>query len=151
MPRPTLPNIRTEKTLTKEAVYFSPNVPSSYQNGTYKHNEHNKEESIYITQELDTYVPSTDHPYYPTDNNNQVADREETSCKDSYAKRGIGLDFATLDSTFLLSQVIPSFFMGMFVKLMESVTVYIASSVVFGVFAIYFANRVVFDQKDLRT
>ncbi|KAM3924410.1 solute carrier family 45 member 3-like [Leptodactylus fuscus] len=151
MPRPALPNVRNEKILTKEAVYFSPNIPSSHQNGAYKHKGQNLEESIYITQELDTYVPSEDHSYYPTDNNNQMVNVDDKSHKDVYAKRGIGLDFATLDSTFLLSQVFPSLFMGMFVQLMESVTVYIASSVVFGVFAIYLANRVVFDQKDLRT
>ncbi|XP_040271577.1 solute carrier family 45 member 3-like [Bufo bufo] len=151
MPRPALPNIRNEKILTKEAVHFSPNIPSSYQNGTHKQKGHNNEETIYITQELDTYVPPEDHPYYPTDNNNQVVNTDDKPLKDVYAKRGIGLDFATLDSTFLLSQVFPSFFMGMFVQLMENVTVYIASSVVFGVFAIYLANRVVFDQKDLRT
>ncbi|KAG9491047.1 solute carrier family 45 member 3-like [Eleutherodactylus coqui] len=151
MPRPALPNIWNEKILTKEAVYFSPNIPSSHQNGTYKHKGHNKEESTYIAQELDMYAPSEDHPYYSADNNNQTSNRDDKSNKDIYAKRGIGLDFATLDSTFLLSQVFPSFFMGMFVQLMESVTVYIASSVVFGVFAIYLANRVVFDQKDLRS
>ncbi|KAM4038798.1 solute carrier family 45 member 3-like [Anomaloglossus baeobatrachus] len=149
MPRPSLPNIRNEKILTKEAVYLSPIIPSSHQNGTYKHKGHNKEEFIYINQELDPYTPSED--YYPTDNNSQMADKADNSCKNIYAKRGIGLDFATLDSTFLLSQVFPSLFMGMFVQMMENVTVYIASSVVFGIFAIYLANRVVFDQKDLRT
>ncbi|XP_073506059.1 solute carrier family 45 member 3-like [Phyllobates terribilis] len=150
MPRPSLPNIQKEKILTKEAVYFSPIIQSNHQNGTYKHKGHKKEEIIYITEELDTYTPSED--YYPIDNNtSQMANRDDNSSKNLYAKRGIGLDFATLDSTFLLSQVFPSLFMGMFVQMMENVTVYIASSVVFGVFAIYLANRVVFDQKDLRT
>ncbi|XP_073423895.1 solute carrier family 45 member 3-like [Dendrobates tinctorius] len=149
MPRPSLPNVQKEKILTKEAVNFSPIIPSSHQNGTYKHKGHNKEEMICITEEMDTYTPSED--YYPTDNTSQVANRDDNSSKNLYAKRGIGLDFATLDSTFLLSQVFPSLFMGMFVQMMESVTVYIASSVVFGVFAIYLANRVVFDQKDMRT
>ncbi|XP_039616564.1 solute carrier family 45 member 3 [Polypterus senegalus] len=67
-----------------------------------------------------------------------------------HGKRGIGLDFAILDSTFLLSQVFPTLFMGMIVQFTESVTAYIASSTIFGLIAIYLANHVVFDQKDLK-
>ncbi|XP_010881801.2 solute carrier family 45 member 3 [Esox lucius] len=75
------------------------------------------------------------------------ADHEEP---EGYEERGVGLDFAVLDSTFLLSQVFPTLFMGMIVQFTKSVTAYMASSAIFGVIAIYLANRVVFDQKDLK-
>lgn len=65
-------------------------------------------------------------------------------------KRGVGLDFAMLDSTFLLSQVFPTLVLGMVVQLVQSVTVYIACSVVFGALAICLASRIVFEQKDLK-
>jgi len=66
-------------------------------------------------------------------------------------KRGVGLDFAMLDSTFLLSQVFPTLVMGMVVQLVQSVTAYIACSVVFGALAVCLASRVVvFEQKDLK-
>ncbi|XP_076878132.1 solute carrier family 45 member 3 isoform X2 [Brachyhypopomus gauderio] len=69
---------------------------------------------------------------------------------DNYDKRGVGLDFAILDSTFLLSQVFPTLFMGMIVQFTESVTAYIASSAIFGAVGIYFATHVIFDQNDLQ-
>lgn len=65
-------------------------------------------------------------------------------------KRGVGLDFAILDSTFLLSQVFPTLFMGTVVQLAQSVTAYIAFSAVFGAVAIYLASQIIFDQKDLK-
>ncbi|KAM4572513.1 solute carrier family 45 member 3 [Odontesthes bonariensis] len=68
-----------------------------------------------------------------------------------YEKRGVGLDFAILDSTFLLSQVFPTLFMGMIVQFAQSVTTYIACSAIFGAIAIYLASHIVFDQKDLRS
>lgn len=67
-----------------------------------------------------------------------------------HVKRGVGLDFAMLDSTFLLSQVFPTLFMGMIVQLTESVTTYMASSAIFGSVAVYLVGHVVFEQKDLR-
>ncbi|XP_034032907.1 solute carrier family 45 member 3 [Thalassophryne amazonica] len=72
--------------------------------------------------------------------------QEETE----YEKRGVGLDFAILDSTFLLSQVFPTLFMGMIVQFAQSVTAYIACSAIFGAVAIYLASQIVFDQKDLK-
>ncbi|KAJ8002758.1 hypothetical protein DPEC_G00162270 [Dallia pectoralis] len=69
---------------------------------------------------------------------------------ESYEERGVGLDFAILDSTFLLSQVFPTLFMGMIVQFTKSVSAYMACSAIFGVIAIYLANRVVFDQNDLQ-
>ncbi|XP_059391777.1 solute carrier family 45 member 3 [Carassius carassius] len=70
---------------------------------------------------------------------------------EDFEKRGVGLDFAILDSTFLLSQVFPTLFMGMIVQFTESVTMYIASSAIFGAIGIYFATHIIFDQKDLRS
>lgn len=65
-------------------------------------------------------------------------------------KRGVGLDFAILDSTFLLSQVFPTLLMGTVVQLAHSVTAYIAFSAIFGAVAMYLAGQIVFDQKDLK-
>ncbi|KAM9311007.1 solute carrier family 45 member 3-like [Gastrophryne carolinensis] len=153
MPKLEVPPVRNGSTLTKEAIYFSPDPPYSHQNGTYKHKEPLcSQQGVYAAQQLEVYVHSPDPHHCPKDNNNQSPDGGPTDARQGvYEERGIGLDFATLDSTFLLSQVFPSLFMGMFVQLMEDVTVYIASSVVFGVFAIYLANRVVYDKKDMRT
>ncbi|KAL8179051.1 UNVERIFIED_CONTAM: hypothetical protein K2H54_058947 [Gekko kuhli] len=65
------------------------------------------------------------------------------------ASRGICLDLAILDSAFLLSQVIPSLLLGSVVQFTQSVTAYMASAVVFGLVAIYFATKVVFDKSDM--
>lgn len=65
-------------------------------------------------------------------------------------RRGVGLDFAILDSTFLLSQVFPTLLMGSVVQLAHSVTAYVAFSAIFGAIAVYLASRIVFDQKDLK-
>ncbi|KAG7455985.1 hypothetical protein MATL_G00246790 [Megalops atlanticus] len=84
--------------------------------------------------------------YYAPHGHNGSASSE----LEDHGKRGVGLDFAILDSTFLLSQVFPTLFMGMIVQFTESVTAYIASSTIFGIVAIYLANRIVFDQRDLK-
>ncbi|XP_006010975.1 solute carrier family 45 member 3 [Latimeria chalumnae] len=63
--------------------------------------------------------------------------------------RGICLDLAILDSAFLLSQVVPSLFMGTLVQFMQSVTAYMVSAVLFGLVAIYFATKIIFDKNDL--
>ncbi|NXT62863.1 S45A3 protein, partial [Chaetops frenatus] len=63
--------------------------------------------------------------------------------------RGICLDLAILDSAFLLSQVVPSLFMGSIVQFTQSVTAYMVSAAGFGLVAIYFATRVVFDKGDM--
>ncbi|XP_053320852.1 solute carrier family 45 member 3-like [Spea bombifrons] len=140
MPRPVELKTTNGNVLTKEAVYFAPNVPHCNQDSTFKHKgDESGKKGIALNE-----IP-LDHQYYSESSFTNVED------KDNYAKRGIGLDFAILDSTLLLSQVFPSLFMGMIVQLMESVTVYIASSVIFGVFAIYLANQVIYDQKDLWT
>lgn len=84
--------------------------------------------------------------YYPPQNGGHLDLESE-----DFEKRGVGLDFAILDSTFLLSQVFPTLFMGMIVQFTESVTAYIASSAIFGAIGIYFATHIIFDQKDLRS
>ncbi|NXX75900.1 S45A3 protein, partial [Urocolius indicus] len=63
--------------------------------------------------------------------------------------RGICLDLAVLDSAFLLSQVVPSLFMGSIVQFTESVTAYMLSAAGFGLVAVYFATKVVFDKSDM--
>uniref|UniRef100_A0A8C6JQ26 Uncharacterized protein n=1 Tax=Melopsittacus undulatus TaxID=13146 RepID=A0A8C6JQ26_MELUD len=63
--------------------------------------------------------------------------------------RGICLDLAILDSAFLLSQVVPSLFMGSIVQFTQSVTAYMVSAAAFGLIAIYFATKVVFDKSDM--
>ncbi|NXX35252.1 S45A3 protein, partial [Nicator chloris] len=63
--------------------------------------------------------------------------------------RGICLDLAILDSAFLLSQVVPSLLMGSIVQFTQSVTAYMASAAAFGLVAIYFATKVVFDKGDM--
>lgn len=90
------------------------------------------------------YLPATPHSLNGTALGPGLPDPED------YGKRGVGLDFAILDSTFLLSQVFPTLFMGMIVQLTESVTAYMASSAIFGVLAIYLAHHIVFDQRDLK-
>uniref|UniRef100_A0A8C5M9A5 Solute carrier family 45 member 3 n=1 Tax=Leptobrachium leishanense TaxID=445787 RepID=A0A8C5M9A5_9ANUR len=132
-------------TLTKEAVYFAPNTPNHHNDGISIQARGTASAERFLHTEI-----STDHQYF-SNSAFVPADEKKDICKDCHTKRGIGLDFAILDSTLLLSQVFPSLFMGMIVQLMESVTVYIASSVFFGVFAIYLANKIAFDQKDLWT
>lgn len=88
-----------------------------------------------------------DLEYYPHQHSQNGTHADHRS--DDYDKRGVGLDFAILDSTLLLSQVFPSLFMGMIVQFTQSVTAYIASSAVFGAISVYFATRVIFEQKDL--
>ncbi|XP_019369534.1 PREDICTED: solute carrier family 45 member 3 [Gavialis gangeticus] len=63
--------------------------------------------------------------------------------------RGICLDLAILDSAFLLSQVVPSLIMGSIVQFTQSVTAYMVSAAGFGLVAIYFATKVVFDKSDM--
>ncbi|KAM8973693.1 solute carrier family 45 member 3-like [Pelodytes ibericus] len=145
MPRPVEYKVMNGNTLTKEAVYFAPNMPCCHQDATFQ-----LKGAGQSTEEIVYNETPVDHKYYSKNTCTHEEEQEKTR-KDHYSKRGIGLDFATLDSTLLLSQVFPSLFMGIIVQFMESVTVYIASSVIFGVFSIYLANKVVYDQKDLQT
>lgn len=76
---------------------------------------------------------------------------EPEEAEQGFEKRGVGLDFAILDSTFLLSQVFPTLFMGTIVQFAQSVTAYIASSAIFGIVAIYLASQIIFEQKDFKS
>ncbi|XP_053742462.1 solute carrier family 45 member 3 [Synchiropus splendidus] len=95
------------------------------------------------------------YDFYPNNNQNgssHIPVAGELEAADAGCdKRGVGLDFAILDSTFLLSQVFPTLFMGMIVQFAQSVTAYIACAAIFGVVAIYTASHIVFDQKDLKS
>ncbi|XP_054633868.1 solute carrier family 45 member 3 isoform X1 [Dunckerocampus dactyliophorus] len=75
---------------------------------------------------------------------------EQDEPESGYENRGVGSDFAILDSTFLLSQVIPTLFMGTVVQFAQSVTAYMACSAILGVIGICLATHIVFDQKDLK-
>ncbi|KAM5180178.1 solute carrier family 45 member 3 [Mantella aurantiaca] len=62
---------------------------------------------------------------------------------------GICLDMAILDSACLLSQVVPSLLMGFIVQKTQTVTAYVVSAAAFGLIAIYFSNKVVFEKSDM--
>ncbi|KAG8438850.1 hypothetical protein GDO86_005149 [Hymenochirus boettgeri] len=126
--------------VTKQADYFASN---NNEDGIYapKGATKEKDEEMYISCDLNGYGHTHNKPFLARHN----------SSEDDYTERGIGLDFAMLDSAFLLSQVFLSLFMGIVVQSLDSVTVYIASSVIFGVFGIYLANQVLFDQRSTKT
>lgn len=88
---------------------------------------------------------------YYTPQHYQTGLTSDSTEQEDHDNRGVGLDFAILDSTFLLSQVFPTLFMGMIVQFTKSVTAYIACSAIFGAIAIFLANHVIFDQKDLKS
>ncbi|XP_014003455.1 solute carrier family 45 member 3 [Salmo salar] len=101
----------------------------------------------FFSQDGSDYYP----PPHDQDGSSHKATGPEQDEPEGYEKRGVGLDFAILDSTFLLSQVFPTLFMGMIVQFTKSVTAYMASSAIFGIIAIYLANNIIFDQKDLKS
>ncbi|XP_059191055.1 solute carrier family 45 member 3 [Centropristis striata] len=102
----------------------------------------------FFNQDSYEYYPSP-HGQNGSSHSPGGADQEEA--ESGYEKRGVGLDFAILDSTFLLSQVFPTLFMGMIVQFSQSVTAYVACSAIFGAIAIYLASQIIFDQKDLKS
>ncbi|XP_053175008.1 solute carrier family 45 member 3 [Scomber japonicus] len=108
--------------------------------GTYGH--------AFLTNDNFEYYPS---PHSQNGSSHSSGGTEQEEAESGYEKRGVGLDFAILDSTFLLSQVFPTLFMGMIVQFAQSVTTYIAFSAIFGAVAIYLARHIVFDQKDLKS
>ncbi|KAK6319972.1 hypothetical protein J4Q44_G00090790 [Coregonus suidteri] len=101
----------------------------------------------FFSQDGSDYYP----PPHGQNGSSHSATGPEQDEPEGYEKRGVGLDFAILDSTFLLSQVFPTLFMGMIVQFTKSVTAYMASSAIFGIIAIYLANHIIFDQKDLKS
>lgn len=56
---------------------------------------------------------------------------------------------AILDSAFLLSQVVPSLFMGSIVQLFSSVTAYMVCASVLSLLAIVFSSRIVFTRQEM--
>ncbi|XP_067287573.1 solute carrier family 45 member 3 isoform X2 [Pseudorasbora parva] len=64
------------------------------------------------------------------------------------AFRGMGTDIALLDSAYLLSQVVPSLFMGSIVQLF-SVTAYMACASLLSVVAVYFSSKIIFEKADI--
>ncbi|KAL0180765.1 hypothetical protein M9458_023171, partial [Cirrhinus mrigala] len=65
------------------------------------------------------------------------------------ALRGLGTDIAILDSAYLLSQVVPSLFMGFIVQLFHSVTAYMACASLLSLVAVYFSSKIVFEKADV--
>lgn len=129
-------------TAKRDSVYLTPVEDEDGQNhkagAPYRH--------AFLNQDGFEYYPG---PQNQNGSPHNSAEPEEA--EPGYEKRGVGLDFAILDSTFLLSQVFPTLFMGMIVQFAQSVTAYIASSAIFGAVAIYLATQIVFDQKDLKS
>lgn len=109
---------------------------------------HNPYKHAFFNQDSYEHYPS---PQSQNGSSHSSSGAEPDEAELGYEKRGVGLDFAILDSTFLLSQVFPTLFMGMIVQFAQSVTAYIACSAIFGAVAIYLASQIVFDQKDLRS
>lgn len=135
-----LENSKTKKTHTNGFTITRDSVYMSLDNGSEDVNHKSG-----ISNGHANY--NRDKPEYYHPQNDARLDLES----EDFEKRGVGLDFAILDSTFLLSQVFPTLFMGMIVQFTESVTAYIASSAIFGAIGIYFATHIIFDQKDLRS
>lgn len=65
------------------------------------------------------------------------------------ALKEIGTDIALLDSAYMLSQVVPSLFLGSIVQLFHSVTTYMAFATLLSVVAVYFSSKIVFEKKDM--
>lgn len=133
------------KTTKRDSVYLAPVEEESelnHQTGT------TYAQVMFGPDTHDFYMDSTNQNgllHCPSGAEQQ--DKEESG----FEKRGVGLDFAILDSAFLISQVILTLFMGMIVQFAQSVTTYMACSSIFGAVAIYFGGRIVYDQKDLKS
>ncbi|XP_053283766.1 solute carrier family 45 member 3 [Pleuronectes platessa] len=157
----TLPYTLTCHYHKEKAVFMPKKKPKSiHTNGI-----STKRDSVYLTPVEEegglnhkTGVPygfKDNYEYYPTppsQNGSSLSSGspEQDEGELEFEKRGVGLDFAILDSTFLLSQVFPTLLLGMIVQFAQSVTAYIACSAIFGAIAIYLARQIVFDQKDLK-
>uniref|UniRef100_A0A3B4ZEC8 Solute carrier family 45 member 3 n=1 Tax=Stegastes partitus TaxID=144197 RepID=A0A3B4ZEC8_9TELE len=128
-------------TAKRDSVYLTPVEEEAGLN-------HNPYKHAFLSQDSYEYYPG---PQSQNGSSHSSGGAEPDEAESGYEKRGVGLDFAILDSTFLLSQVFPTLFMGMIVQFAQSVTAYIACSAIFGAVAIYLASQIVFDQKDLRS
>ncbi|XP_060932465.1 solute carrier family 45 member 3 [Limanda limanda] len=157
----TLPYTLTCHYHKEKAIFMPKRKPKSiHTNGI-----STKRDSVYLTPVEEegglnhkTGVPygfQDNYEYYPTPPSQKGSPLSSGSTEQEegeleFEKRGVGLDFAILDSTFLLSQVFPTLLLGMIVQFAQSVTAYIACSAIFGAIAIYLARHIVFDQKDLK-
>lgn len=131
-------------TTKRDSVYLTP----AEEEGGLNHKTGNPYGNAFFGQDSYDYYPS---PHSQNGSSHSSGSTEQEEAESGIEKRGVGLDFAILDSTFLLSQVIPTLFMGMIVQFAQSVTAYIASSAIFGAVAIYLASQIIFDQKDLKS
>ncbi|KAE8296588.1 Solute carrier family 45 member 3 Prostate cancer-associated protein 6 Prostein [Larimichthys crocea] len=128
----------------RDSVYLTP----VEEDGGLNHKTGTAYENTFLGQDSYEYYPS---PHSQNSSSHSSGSTEQDEGDSGFEKRGMGLDFAILDSTFLLSQVFPTLFMGMIVQFAQSVTAYIAFSAIFGAAAIYFASQIIFDQKDLKS
>ncbi|XP_022605734.1 solute carrier family 45 member 3 [Seriola dumerili] len=128
----------------RDSVYLTP----VEEEGGLNHKTGDAYGHSFLNQDSYEYYPS---PQSQNGSSHSAGGTEQEEAELGYEKRGVGLDFAILDSTFLLSQVFPTLFMGMIVQFAQSVTAYIACSAIFGAVAIYLASQIVFDQKDLKS
>nr|XP_006633777.2 PREDICTED: solute carrier family 45 member 3-like [Lepisosteus oculatus]XP_015208592.1 PREDICTED: solute carrier family 45 member 3-like [Lepisosteus oculatus] len=150
MPKAKTKNLQNNGiTITRESVYLAPEEECTMNHPENTHHCFRPDSASYYTA-CNGSAPSPSFSSEATLGHGTGLSNGEEGKQEDYGKRGVGLDFAILDSTFLLSQVFPSLFMGMIVQFTESVTAYIASSTIFGFISIYLTNHIVFDQKDLK-
>ncbi|XP_072291271.1 solute carrier family 45 member 3 [Eucyclogobius newberryi] len=138
MPKRTAKKMQTKCiTINRESYLTCVEVESSL--------HHQK--GVLLGQDTHEFFPSTAST---NDSAHALSSSEQQDDTEAdFEKRGVGLDFAILDSAFLISQVILTLFMGMIVQFAQSVTAYMACAAIFGALAIYFSGRIVYDQKDL--
>ncbi|XP_072522244.1 solute carrier family 45 member 3 [Salminus brasiliensis] len=98
---------------------------------------------------LSSSKPTLNKPAVSTSPNLHVSLPVDTPTASSPPPRGMCLDIAILDSAYLLSQVVPSLFMGSIVQLFHSVTSYMACASVLSLLAVYFSSKIVFDRADM--
>uniref|UniRef100_A0A4W4FDS9 Solute carrier family 45 member 3 n=1 Tax=Electrophorus electricus TaxID=8005 RepID=A0A4W4FDS9_ELEEL len=100
---------------------------------------------------LSSQKPPPANPTLPALLNLQVSVAMEPCPGSSREHRGICLDIAILDSAYLLSQVLPSLFMGTIVQLFHSVTAYVVCAFILSMLAVYFSSKIVFSKADMDT
>lgn len=145
MPKKKTKNMHKNGITTKrDSVYLTP----VEEEGGLNHKTETLFGNAFFGQDSFEYYSS---PHSQNGSSHSSGGNEQEEAEQGFEKRGVGLDFAILDSTFLLSQVFPTLFMGTIVQFAQSVTAYIASSAIFGAVAIYLASRIIFDQKDLKS
>ncbi|XP_055510928.1 solute carrier family 45 member 3 [Leucoraja erinacea] len=120
------------------------------QNGILNHKSYNQNGSLIASGPLlPSKGPLPDRSLRPQSRGSQCEVVVSADVEAATMGRGICLDLAILDSAFLLSQVIPSLLMGTIVQFTQTVNAYMISAATFGMVAIYFATKVVFDKNDL--